>query len=447
MNWEDSIIMNEEQNIEIRSEEVQDILGTPPGWIIRRGVGMISVVVFILLAGSFIFKYPDIIVGKVTIVSENPPATIAARASGRISHLLVKDQQGVSEGTILAILENPAYYEDVFTLGRHLDSLRGYFSDPSVFTNMQIDDNLILGQVQPAWAAFVTQAAEINTFYRYDVFMARVETLRRKMADQEKYLQQLVNQARILDDQMELSKRQYDRDAELARQKVIPESELEKSQSVFLNNELNHRTSIANITQTRNEISQMQRQITELQTEKGEQINRLMSGLLEKYNNVINEIAAWKLAFVMQTPIAGNVTFTRIWSENQQVLEGTPVFTVVPHESNNIIGRVEIPAAGSGKVEIGQKVKIKLENYPHLEYGMLDGQVKMISLVPVQTEAGLVYTAEISLPSGLTTNYGIDLSFNQEMAGSAEIITKDRKLIERLVQPLSSLVRERILTN
>jgi len=149
----------------------------------------------------------------------------------------------------------------------------------------------------------------------------------------------------------------------------------------------------------------------------------------------------------MQAPIAGKVTFTRIWSENQQVTAGTPVFTVVPHESNNIIGRVEIPVAGSGKVETGQKVKIKLENYPHLEYGMLDGQVKMISLVPVQTETGLVYTAELSLPSGLTTNYGIDLGFNQEMAGSAEIITKDRKLIERLVQPLSSLVRERILTN
>jgi len=440
-------MMNEEHNIEIRRVEVQEILGAPPGWIIRRGVGMISLVVFILLAGSFVFKYPDIIVGKVTIVSENPPATIAARASGRISHLLVNDQENVSQGTILAILENPAYYADVFTLGRHLDTLRGYFNDPSAFTNIQIDDNLMLGQVQPAWAAFVTQSSEISTFFKYDMFMARIETLKRKMADQEKYLQQLVNQARILDDQMELSKRQYDRDAELARQKVIPDSELEKSQSVYLHNELNHRTAIANITQTRNEISQMQRQITELQTEKGEQVNRLMSGLLEKYNNVVNEIAAWELAFVMQAPIAGKVTFTRIWSENQQVTAGTTVFTVVPHESNNIIGRVEIPVAGSGKVETGQKVKIKLENYPHLEYGMLDGQVKMISLVPVQTETGLVYTAELSLPSGLTTNYGIDLGFNQEMAGSAEIITKDRKLIERLVQPLSSLVRERILTN
>lgn len=439
--------MSEEQNIEIRSEEVQEILGTPPAWIIRRGVGMISIVVFILIAGSFVFKYPEIITGHVTIVSKNPPATISARASGRISHLMVSDQDSVTAGAILAILENPAFYADIYALKEQLDTIRNYFNDPSGYADLKFESNLMLGQVQPAWAAFVTQTAEINTFYNYDLFLARVETLKRKIADQERYLQQLVNQARILDDQMVLSKRQYDRDAELARQGVIPDSELEKSQSAYLNNELNHRTAIANITQTRNEISQMQRQITELQTEKGEQVNRLMAGIKEKYNNLVNEISAWELAFVMQAPIDGKVTFTRIWSENQQVKEGTPVFTVVPHESSRIIGRVEIPLAGSGKVEPGQMVKIKLDNYPHLEYGMLEGQVTMISLVPSQTDAGMVYTAELSLPSGLTTNYGIVLDFSQEMAGTAEIITKDRRLIERLVQPMSSLVRERILTN
>ncbi len=439
--------MNEEHNIEIRSEEVQEILGTTPAWIIRRGITMISVVVFILLAGSFVFKYPDIITGRVTIVSKNPPATITARATGRINHLMVSDQDSVSAGTILAILENPAYYANIYKLKQHLDTINRYFDDPFRFAGMQFEANLMLGQVQPAWAAFVTQCAEISTFYNYDLYMARVETLKRKIADQERYLQQLVNQARILDDQMELSKRQYDRDAELARQKVIPESELEKSQSAYLNYELNHRTAIANITQTRNDIGQMQRQIAELQTEKGEQVNKLTAALREKYNNLVNEISGWELAFVMKAPIDGKVTFARIWSENQQVTEGIPVFTVVPHESSSIIGRVEIPLVGSGKVETGQKVKIKLDNYPHLEYGMLEGQVTMISLVPAQTEAGMAYIAELSLPIGLTTNYGIELVFNQEMAGTAEIITKDRRLIERLVQPMSSLVRERILTN
>jgi HlyD family secretion protein len=41
------------------------------------------------------------------------------------------------------------------------------------------------------------------------------------------------------------------------------------------------------------------------------------------------------------------------------------------------------------------------------------------------------------------TNYKKELPFNQEMQGTAEIITKDRRLIERLVEPLVSVFRER----
>ena len=41
----------------------------------------------------------------------------------------------------------------------------------------------------------------------------------------------------------------------------------------------------------------------------------------------------------------------------------------------------------------------------------------------------------------LVTNYKKQLPFNQEMHGIAEIITKDRRLIERLIEPLVSIFR------
>ena len=59
--------MDKEEKIELRSEEVQEILGTPPRWIVRWGITIILLVVIILFAGSYLFKYPDIIFANVVL--------------------------------------------------------------------------------------------------------------------------------------------------------------------------------------------------------------------------------------------------------------------------------------------------------------------------------------------------------------------------------------------
>jgi len=146
----------------------------------------------------------------------------------------------------------------------------------------------------------------------------------------------------------------------------------------------------------------------------------------------------------LKTPIAGQVTFTNFWSVNQFVSSGNVVFTVVPSNDQEIIGKATVPLTGAGKVEVGQRVNIKLDNYPYMEFGLLEGKVTNISMVPVANEAGGYYTAEIELINKLNTNYKKELPFNQEMQGNAEIITKDRRLIERLVEPLVSIFREKL---
>jgi HlyD family secretion protein len=92
-------------------------------------------------------------------------------------------------------------------------------------------------------------------------------------------------------------------------------------------------------------------------------------------------------------------------------------------------------------------VNIRLDNFPHLEYGILEGVITSLSLVPVTTVEGGFYTAEVSIDQGLVTNYKKKLPFSEEMQGEAGIITSDRRLLSRLVAPLVSLVHERMLTN
>ena len=67
----------------------------------------------------------------------------------------------------------------------------------------------------------------------------------------------------------------------------------------------------------------------------------------------------------------------------------------------------------SGKVKPGQKVNIKLSGYPYLEFGMVRGVIKSISLVPSRD----AYIIEIDLPDGLTTLYGMKLDFTRICRG------------------------------
>jgi HlyD family secretion protein len=67
---------------------------------------------------------------------------------------------------------------------------------------------------------------------------------------------------------------------------------------------------------------------------------------------------------------------------------------------------------------------------------MVRGIVKTKSLVP----SGDAYIIEIDFPEGLTTLYGIKLEFTQNMSGTAEIITEDLRLLQKLLNPFRYMI-------
>lgn len=62
--------MHKEVISNLRSEEVQEILGRPPRWIVRWGIVVICAVVAGLFVGSYFIKYPEVTAGLITITAE-----------------------------------------------------------------------------------------------------------------------------------------------------------------------------------------------------------------------------------------------------------------------------------------------------------------------------------------------------------------------------------------
>ncbi len=87
-------------------------------------------------------------------------------------------------------------------------------------------------------------------------------------------------------------------------------------------------------------------------------------------------------------------------------------------------------------------MNIRFENFPDQEYGVVEGCVKNISLVPVKENELLNYTVEIELPNNLTTMYKKVLPYLPEMRGQADIITDDITLMERFIMPIKKIMSE-----
>lgn len=172
--------------------------------------------------------------------------------------------------------------------------------------------------------------------------------------------------------------------------------------------------------------------------------------------NQLNNLAAqlstsiqtWELNYVLTAPIDGHISFANYWAENQNVSAQQEIFTVIPHEQGEIIGKAILPIARSGKVKIGQKVNIRFQNFPENEFGIVRGIVENISQVPVDVINSLTgiressYVVSIRLPDGLKTNYNKSLPFQPQMQAQADIITEDLSVLQRFFLPLKKIWKE-----
>jgi hypothetical protein len=140
--------------------------------------------------------------------------------------------------------------------------------------------------------------------------------------------------------------------------------------------------------------------------------------------------------------IDGNIILYAENSSEKVNLNSSPEQQIIAELQAKITGKINLSIKEARKVAVGQKVNIRLEDYPSMEYGYLQAKVKSISQIPGSGS----YSVEVEVPQDLLTSFKIPIKFNQGMKGSAEIITADLRLIQRFVNPVKSLLKHRNTT-
>ncbi|QMU28195.1 HlyD family secretion protein [Adhaeribacter radiodurans] len=409
-----------------RSDDITEVMTQIPHWIVRGGMTYLFFCIVSLLGIGWFIRYPDVINSKLILTSSNPPARIVAQANGKLQHIFFKENDQVETGALLGVIENPANSSEVLDL---LNSLRStHFSTLLTKQTLNLPDESNLGELQKEYAAFNRAYQELKLFNQIDPVAKEISATRQELKEHINLLEKQAKEKEFYKTEVNLVKKDYDRNAFLYKNKVIADKQIEDNERELLGVKRSFEQLESNIASTKIKLVQLQKALVLLVIQNQEKRNQYELSFTESYKNLLSALSNWEQKYLLKSPISGKVTYLKYWSNNQYVTTGDEVMVIVPHTAQTIIGKIALPIQNSGKVKVGQKVNIYLKNYPYQEFGTILGLVKSISLVPKDN----LYVIEIILPSGLKTSYHKKLDFKQEMQGSAEIITEELRLLERI---------------
>ncbi|WP_025146283.1 HlyD family secretion protein [Pedobacter jeongneungensis] len=427
-----------------RTEEVQNIIERMPtrfSFIVSLIIGLIF---FLLITFGYLIRYPDVVKGQINVSSQSAPLKLVANISGKLKLGKLKSMASVKAGDLIAYIDNSADAKTVL----HIDSLMGNFNpnDENLsHFKKTLPINLSLGELNARYYEFTNSLQELLNYQEDRLLEKGENNYQMLLTEQKKAITSALEKVSLSSSSMEFIHKSYNRDSILFHKKVISESEFDKSKLNYLSSRDGYQNALNSMINAKQAYQQTLGKLQEIKIQKPEKQKALMISLISSYNNLDDGIKSWIEKYTFRAPFDGKLQFQKFYADNQFIQSGDPIITIVP-ENQSFIGQVIVPSLGSGKIKKGQEVIVKLDAFPYMEYGSITGRVTAIAFASssihidkTETES---YMILVNFPNQMKTNYGSQLNFKAETKGTAEIVTNNRRLIERLFDNLRYALRK-----
>lgn len=440
-------------DIKLRKAYEEAIYSYRPPWVQKWGISYVFIFLLIVVIGSAFIKYPDTVGANIEVTTLNPPVNLIANVNGKIDKVLVLNNAFVKKGNTLLLIESSAKWNDILYLEKELDKVSKFIEDginTKNFDALAYSDKLSLGSLQTSYADFVGSYHEISDYYSFGYNLKEIEAKEQQLNDLLKVNHILSIRKELISSQLKVGLDQLSMDSMDYTIAGASKYSFNEHKQTILNtkntvNEANKEeaSSLANI-------SQLKYEIQNFKIKNEIEGKNLLLKFKQKYQLLLSNLDAWKKTYVIVSPVNGKVNFATFWAENQYIKAGEVVVSVIPNEKANVKVRLLFPVQKSGKVKLGQRVNIKLENFPYNEYGILVGSISSISDVPNNLIPGkdggntMMYSADLKLNNGLVTSYKDTLPVVQQLYGTGEILTDDISLLMRYFSPLKAIFYERV---
>jgi multidrug efflux pump subunit AcrA (membrane-fusion protein) len=409
---------------ELVNSSVNEVLNTPPSWLIRWGTSVFFLAILLLIGITWFVEYPDLVAAPLKIVSNNLPKTVVSKSDGNLTRLFVKEGQEVNPGTILAYLESTASHDEVLDLEKSVNALVNYAQANNInaIQNTKIPQYFNLGELQKSYQGFQqvlmqSKAAAVN-----GVFNRKKSTIGSEIGSLRRMKDNSLGQLTLQEKDLEMALEEAESQQRLADKGYVSKLDAKNAMSRYLNKKQALEQARGNLENNVINQSQKQQEIVEIDKNVLDQ----KVALIQSINTLKSDIEAWKQRYLAIANTAGRVNFVSNIQENQLLKVGQELLYILP-KGSGFYGEMMVGQYNFGKIKLGQEVIVKFPSYPFQEFGTVRGQIAHISDVAKDS----TYLVKVNFPAGLRTSSKKDLPFKNGMTAGGEIVTDNLKLMEK----------------
>ena len=412
-------------SINLRSEMAQEIISRKPDFMEKWALLIFMGILLLAVAATWFIKYPDIVEASATLTAFNAPKEIVTLQEGRLTKLLVHNNENVTKNQVLGWIESTASHEEILELSAQLDSSisllnTGQGEKVGLLLQKRFTD---LGEIQQEYQTFIA-ALQLFNDYSADGFSIRKKAmLQSDIRALDSAGRVIQNQKALTEQDIKLTEETYNMNKKLYDEKVISPDELRTEKSKVINKQMAipqlEASLLSSEAQKRDklkELSQVDHDIAQAQL--------TFQQALQSLKSSVND---WKKKFILQAPVDGKVVFIIPLQENQFLQQGKLVGYINPDDSHFYV-EINLPQSNFGKIDTGLQVQLRFDAYPYQEVGFVGGTLSYVSNIP--SDSG--FLANVRLDRGLVTNDGKSIPYKSGLKAQAIIITRNMRLLQRL---------------
>lgn len=423
-------------------DQISDLIEVPPSWLLRSGISSLSIVVVLVVGLTVFIRYPDKITAKGIITTEVPPIALVTQEAGRVERLFVQDKAFVAKDTPILFIHNEASLEDVDALRSQLERVRS-LNDPAAFLSTSLPEAMELGMMQGDYLRLKQQLDALKLMLaQAEVEALQTSRLTHEVREIEKLNKSLTKEKTLYEEELVLKEKDFQRQKSLKESGVISELEYEQAESLYLQFMRQYEAKESGIINNQIRIEQLQMKGIEMGAAYSQKVQTLHIEIQQIIALLEAQLLVWEEKYFIKAEVDGTVSLAKGMEENAFFDAGSLAAYIIPSAMGEMLTKVNVPIQSSGKVETGQRLILKIPAYPYKEYGVLTTEVADIAAIAlVNSEGEAYYEIKGSLPQQLESSYGKIIPYKPNMQVTAEIISEDRSLFQRIFNQFFDLLK------
>ena len=416
---------NKDYSVEL-SSLATDTLNRKSNWFIEKGSLYLLLILILILFISYFIKYPNILLSEAIINSTSYPVIITAKVNGKPVEVLVNNEDYVSMGDTLIVMDSDVDHEQAKKAYELVNAL--IIKNSPLDSLESVMNSEYYGYFEGGIALLRGFFKELNDLEDKKYFQSRIDYLEAEKVRKRDLISVLRDQDSLKNQEYKLSLQKFQKDSLLYFQSVISEVDYIKFKSEKL---LRYRSLLQNevlIKNTESDLATIENDLREIRTQQSRSLKQIRLQINNQVKIILADIERWRRNYIITAPLEGLIANAQIDLKYSNVTTNTKLLTIIP-DKNESFAVARVPIYGSGELAYNQLVYLSLYDYPSEKYGEVIGRINNISVLPRDS----TYEVQINLVEPITTSFGYPIEIKPLMQARAQIVTKDMRLIERLL--------------